>query len=221
MKVLSGVLITGGLLYMALPGFASGVSICDGVIGNIVTNCGFEAGVYTSTVGGFTNSDVPDGWTANAAFDEFTSFNIVGTSPVNSGTFALSIGDDDPQPLPVLSQTLTDISGTTYKGSLWVDYGGAGTSDTLPFFKVLINGTTEVNFNSLAPGAYTEYTFSFTGTGSDVLSLEGNTSPVEWFVDDVVVTAGSASSVPEPRSALLLTGGFGAFLIARRKFAKQ
>jgi hypothetical protein len=35
---------------------------------------------------------------------------------------------------------------------------------------------------------YTEFFFSsFTGTGSDTLTIEAQTNPSEWYVDDVVV----------------------------------
>jgi hypothetical protein len=134
----------------------------------------------------------------------------------------LSIGNDEGQLVPGLSQVLTDTSGTTYNGSLYIDYGGAGTGDALPFFDVQINGSNELALGPSAPGGgFTQYTFSFTGTGSDTLTLTGNTSPSEWFVDDVVVTAGSTSAVPEPRLPLLLAGLFGAFLVVRHRFAVQ
>jgi hypothetical protein len=223
MKALSLAVITIGSMCSALPGFASGVSICDGVSGNIVQNCGFEGGVSSSTIDGDTNNSVPDLWTANAGYDLEPGFNhLQAPAPVNSGNDALSIGNDDGQPVPALSQVLTDTSGTTYNGSLYVDYGGAGTGDTLPFFDVQINGTNEVALDNTAPGGgFTQYTFSFVGTGSDTLTLTGNTSPVEWYVDDVVITAGSTSAVPEPRLPLLLAGLFGAFLLARHRFVAQ
>ena len=225
MKALSLAIITVGSLCSALPGFASGLSICDGVSGNIVQNCGFEDGVYTNTLGGSTNTSVPNDWTPNSGFDFAPAFDHLSLAPVNSGIDALSIGNDDNQPVPALSQVLTDTSGTTYNGSLYVDYGGAGTGDALVFFDVQINGTNVVALDDTAPGGssdvFTQYTFSFTGTGSDTLTLTGNTSPSEWYVDDVVVTPGSTSAVPEPHLPLLLAGLFGAFLLLRHRFAAQ
>jgi hypothetical protein len=225
MKPLSLAIITIGSMCSALPGFASGVSICDGVSGNIVQNCGFEGGVSTSTIDGNTNDSVPDLWTPNSGFDLESGFNRQVAGPVNSGNDALSIGNFDNESVPALSQVLTDTSGTTYNGSLYVDYGGAGTGDTLPFFDVQINGTNEVALDNTAPGGpsgiFTQYTFSFVGTGSDTLTLTGNTSPSEWYVDDVVITAGATSAVPEPRLPLLLAGLFGAFLLARHRFVAQ
>jgi hypothetical protein len=220
MKTLSFAIITIGSMCSALPGFASGISICDGVSGNIVQNCGFEDGVYTSTLDGSTNTSVPNDWTPNSGFDFAPAFDHLSLAPVNSGNDALSIGNDDNQPVPALSQVLTDTSGTTYNGSLYVDYGGTGTTDPNPFFDVQINGVNEVALGPTAPGGddtFTQYTFSFVGTGSDTLTLTGNTTPSEWYVDDVVVTAGSTSAVPEPRLPLLLAGLFGSFLLIRQR----
>jgi hypothetical protein len=184
-------------------------SQCDAVAGNVVVNCGFEGGTYSSTIGGNTNNSVPNGWTPNAGFDLHPGFNFVTNSPtlVHSGSFALSIGNFDNEPAPSLSQTLTDVATATYSGSIFVLYGGAGTTDTNVFFDVQINGSNVLALNNTAPGTYTEYTFSFTGTGSDTLTLTGNTSPSEWYVDDVVVTG--ALAVPAPLIGL----GLPAFLI--------
>jgi hypothetical protein len=199
-----------------MPGSAS--SLCDGVGGNLVSNCGFEGGIYSSTLDGNTNGSVPISWVANAGFDAYAGYDFV-TGYANSGSHGLSIGNDDSEPVPALSQALSDAVGTTYNGSLYVSYGGAGTSDTNPFFDVLIDGAPVLSLTYQAAPVFTEYTFSFVGTGSDTLTLEGNTSPSEWYADDVVITAG-ASAVPEPGSAFLMAAG-GAFLFLRRRLARQ
>jgi hypothetical protein len=196
-KLVIGVL---GLLFLLQ---SSPLSASD-----IVFNGGFEGGTYSSTVGGYTNNGVPVGWTANSGFDSYPGYNFVTTTNPHSGSYDLRIGNDDGEDLPTLSQTFSDVSGDTYSGSIWVLYGGAGTGDTLPFFDLSVDGTNHVALNYLASGSWTEYTFSFTGLGSDTLTISGNTSPSEWYVDDVAVNAASSTVTPEPGTLLL----FGTFL---------
>jgi len=214
-------IVTIGLLGSALPSFAS-PSICDAVLGNIVANCGFELGTTSSTLDGNTNNGVPLDWTPNAGFDLEPDFNRVIAGFENSGNDSLSIGNYDYEPVPSLSQTLADTNGTTYAGSLYAYYGGGTGDDPGAFFMVLDGVTTLLTLNDLTSGqSWQQYTFSFTGTGSDLLTLEGNTNPSEWYIDDIVITAAGTSAVPEPRSAFLLAGILGAFLLLRRKFATQ
>ncbi|PRC91980.1 PEP-CTERM sorting domain-containing protein [Solimicrobium silvestre] len=218
-------MVIGGLATISSTAMAT-PSICDGVSGNLVSNCGFEGGTYSSTIGGNTNNSVPNNWLPSAGYDLEPSFNHTITAPplVNSGTTALSIGNDDGQPVPTLSQTLTDVSGSTYNGSVYVLYGAAGTSDTNVFFDLSINGSDLVALNNTASGANTQYTFSFVGTGSDLLTLGGNTSPSEWYVDDVVVTGQAAStppSVPEPGTLFLAGLGLLALAAGHRKAKKH
>jgi len=216
-------MVIGGLAAVSSAAMAT-PSICDAVSGNLVSNCGFEAGTYSSTLGGNTNNSVPLNWQPSAGYDLEPGFNhtIAVSTLVNSGATALSIGNDDGQAVPTVSQTLTDVSGDTYSGSIYVLYGGAGTSDTNVFFDVSVDGTNVLALNNTAAGTYTQYAFSFIGTGSDLLTLGGNTSPSEWYVDDVVVTGTPAStSVPEPATLSLAGLGLLALAAGRRKAKKH
>jgi hypothetical protein len=198
----------------------AGASICDAVAGNLVANCGFEGGVYSDTVGGTTNNGIPNGWTPNAAFVQFPSFNGSGLpGPAHSGNFVLSIGNFDSEPPPVLTQTLSDIVGDTYAASVWVYYSGGVVGDPAAFLDVEINGTNQVALNGGPSAPYPDYaleTFSFVGTGSDVLGVTGNTNPGEWYVDDVVVTD-AVSAVPEPASIALFGAAFAALACVLRR----
>jgi hypothetical protein len=204
-SILSLAIMTSPLL---LASAKATPSICDAVALNIVANCGFEGGVYSSTIGSNTNTSVPNSWTPSAGYDLEAGFNHL-SGVANSGSNGLSIGNDDGQPVPTLSQTLTDVLGTHYNGVIYVDYGGAGTTDPLPFFNVSIDNSPVLSLNNTAPGSYTEYTFSFTGTGSDTLSFGGNTTPDEWFVDDISVTAAPVAPTPLPAALPLFAAGLG------------
>ena len=202
--VFVAVLVTG-----TLPAFAGGASICDAVTGNLVSNCGFEGGVTSSTIDGNTNTSVPVSWTPSAGYDLEPPFNHTSTI-ANSGNVGLSIGNDNgPGPAIVHIQAAGVHCGT-------------GTGDTTPFFNVQINGANVLSLDHTAPGgAFFQYTFSFTGTGSDVLTFGGNTNPSEWFVDDIVVTGAlPVSPVPEPGSLLLLATASGPLLALRRRLSR-
>lgn len=217
MKVLT-VAIVVGTLAVATPSFAQGV--CYGVSGNIVQNCGFEGGVQT--VGG--NTLVPNLWTPNTGFTSETGFNQVQGSLVNSGSEAIKIGNLDSEPEPTLSQTLTDVAGATYSGTIYVAYGGFGNNDTGAFFDVTIDGGVPVlALNDGAASTYMAYTFSFVGDGSDTLTFGGNTNPSEWFVDDISVVESVGpppTTIPEPGSMILLLTAGGPLYWMKRRFAR-
>jgi hypothetical protein len=204
-----------GLLFLMGPSALHATGICDAIAGNLVTNCGFEGGVYT--VG--SNLYVPVGWTPNAAFADFTDypFNHVTGLP-NSGYYALQMGDYDYQPLAAISQTITDVSGATYQGSFYSFESGVG-NDPSDFLSALIGSTTEKTVGD-TDYYYAEFTFSFTGTGSDTLTFEAQSTPGEWYLDDVsiVETAPPPTTTPEPGTLVLLGGGLlGMGGLIRRK----
>jgi hypothetical protein len=176
-----------------------------------VANCGFEDGTYTSTVGGYTNSNVPNSWTANAAFDSEPGFNLVTSALFNSGNYALSIGNFEYQPVASLTQTLTDVAGNLYTVDFYVYYNSVGL-DSSAFLTLSAGGGSETvsNSNYLTDDVWQLYGFTFTGTGSDTLSIAGATNPSEWYVDDISVVSNGVTATPLPTALPLFAGGLGA-----------
>jgi PEP-CTERM motif len=68
---------------------------------------------------------------------------------------------------------------------------------------------------------WASYTFNFTGTGSDTLTIAAQTDPGYWFVDDISVPGGS-STTPEPASFFLMGSGLVAMggILRRRIFRR-
>ena len=134
--------------------------------------------------------------TPNSGYTSFPFGNItLAAAAVHSGGQALQIGNFDDGPLASLSQTFAEVSGNTYSGQIWVYYPQ---TDAGAFLQVLVDGTTLVNLPGTNTGSYTEFTFSFIGTGSDTLTIQAQTDPGEWFVDDVSVQGDTNATVGAP-----------------------
>jgi hypothetical protein len=176
---------------------------------SLILNGGFEDGVYTSG----PNTQVPNDWVSNAAFDSQPGFNHVTMGSVHTGNFALEIGNYDDEPLATLTQTFNDVAGETYTVSFWAFDNGAN-QDSSAFLTVSVGSQSKTFDDTVA--TYTEGTFTFVGTGSDTISIAAKTNPAEWFVDDVSV--GATAAAPEASTwAMMLLGFAGLGFVGFRK----
>ena len=204
-------------LPVAVVGFlVSGAAFSLANAVELIANGGFENGVYTSE----GNTNVPNDWTPNAAFDSQPDFNHIedNVHRVRSGSFSLAISNDDQpqQPLSQLSQSFSDVVGATYSVSFYAFDGGAN-GDPMAFLNVAV-GATGVTFNDTV-SSFTNGTFTFVGTGSDKLVISAQTNPNEWYVDDVSVTGAAVGAVPEPSTWAMMILGFAGlgFMAYRRR----
>jgi PEP-CTERM motif len=182
----------------------AGLLACWGASGahaDLVTNGGFETGDFT-------------GWTVSANATGVEPIGILGYT-THSGNYYAALGDTTGSyPYGTLSQTITDTAGQTLTLSYWLASNGTQPS----YFDATWDGTTLPGsiVTNLPTQPYTEYSFTVTTTGSDVLLFPEQNIPNYLALDDVSLTPGS-SSVPEPISIVLFgTGLFGLGLVGRR-----
>jgi hypothetical protein len=190
------------LLCGAAPGFASTASICDGVAGNLVSNCGFETGDFSD-------------W--NVLNDDGNTLVEGSSFPdgVNSGNFFAALGDEAATPTTV-EQTFADTPGSTLTFSFYLYSDGQANDFTAEF-----DGTTLLSLPDASAAGYTEYSFTVTGTGSDTISFSVQDAPGFDGLDDVVVVDPPPAATPEPSSIAFLALALSAIILAHRRWAKK
>ena len=182
------------------PAAAQGAGACDAIAGNLVANCGFEAGAFGGwAVGG----DV-----SNSGVDQLSA---------HSGTYGAFFANGDPL---TLSQTLATTSGTRYTYRFWLRsedaYPGAA------FFRAFADGRPVFDLAGQAPLGYTEYSFTDVAVGTSTrLEFVVENAPSFYQLDDVSA-APAASTVPEPGGVALVGSGLLTLLaVAARRRTSQ
>jgi hypothetical protein len=175
---------------------AGPVSICNGISTNLVANCGFETGDFTSWA--LSGNDVP--------MELGNLYGVEGIDPLdglapNSGSDQAYFDDLDANST-TLSETLTTIPGLFYQVSWYLaqDTAPAGTYSNL--FSASFGGTSLTSLTAVPVEGYTRYSFLATAaTASTVLSFTVGNDLGEFLLDDVVV---SVAPTPEPGTWFLL-----------------
>jgi hypothetical protein len=212
MKKFLGFTCFASCLLLCVPAHAA--SDCDAIAGNLVANCGFETGDFTSWT--LSGNDVPT--------ELGNLYGVEGTDPFDgigphSGSSQAYFGDLDAN-ATTLSQAIATIPTDQYTVSFFL------VQDTPPVtspysneFSASFGGTSLVSLTAVPVEDYTEYSYTLDATSSSsLLSLTFGNDLGEFLLDDVsVVKDTTLATTPEPAAwTYMLAAMMGCALLWKR-----
>jgi len=212
-KIYTG--LAGGIVFAALIGASSSASAtpasaCDLVVGNLIQNCGFETGTFSS-------------------WNKLSSTGISGltiTSPGYTGndmaTFAGDTIGSTPPRVDQFNQTINNLTpGHLYELSFEFESIGNGSNGGFVGFNIPGGFNTLATFTDIPATTWTLADYSFVITTPGItLQIGGNDPEGSWSVDDFVLK--DITPVPEPVTLSLFGAGVaGAVALRRKKKSKS
>jgi hypothetical protein len=214
MRTAGGFFCVAFCLFLGAPESKASTSYCDGILNNLVTNCGFETGDFTGWT--LSGNDVPSELNNLYGVEGVDPFD--GISP-HSGSYQAFFGDLVANSTTI-SQTITTIPGNVYTISWFL----AQDTATVPPYSnefVASFGGSSVSGSDFDVLGYTQESFSvFVTAPSMLLSFTAGNDLGEFLLDDISVT-GPAATTPEPAAWMLtMSGLLAGFVLLRRRRAQ-
>jgi hypothetical protein len=180
---------------------------------NIVSNCGFETGDFTSWT--LTGNDTPGELGNLYGVEGIDPFPLPGGTAPHSGSFQAFFADLNADPT-TLSQMLTTTPGEAYTVSFYLAQELVGPGTVNNSVDVTLGGVTVEDLTNVGVQGYTLYTGTVTTTSaSSLLSLSFGNDIGEFLVDDVSVATPEPAGWPVAAVCLAAVAWFHRRRIAR------
>lgn len=200
-------------LLVLQPGASAGpISACDANPRNLVANCGFETGDFTSWT--LSGNDTP--------FELGNLYGVEGTDPFdgmspNSGSFQAYFADLVSN-ATTLSQNIATNVGVTYQISWFLAQDTPLVAPYSNSFSMSFGGNPVAQLTALPVQSYTEYSYGWEAMAASTnLSFTIGNDLGEFLLDDVTVQV-----APEPATWIaMLIGVVLCGYAARRRAQSQ
>ena len=192
-------LVTAGYLLSAVCGRADQ---CGAVAANLVANCGFETGSFTSwTLSGVQSSPAYLG----------ISHGVDGAD-AHSGSYGAYLGGFGG--VLDLSQLLGTVPGTLYQIDYWLAQSPATVVPYRSSFNITFDGTSLFSISNAASLPFTHYEFFATAaTSLSDLQFGARDDTGFFSLDDISVQPAPA---PEPRTSFLFLSAVALLLLLKK-----